>query len=162
MKYPKLLKKAAAVLAALFLLTACDPTAKYDREQKAQIQDFLNNHPEYAFELKTSGLYYCDLVVGTGRQPVTHDTVSVFYKGMYLNGQVFDSNIGGNPYIYPANEGYVIPGFEEGVMYMKEGGKAIILLKSDLGYGNTGYYFPAYTPSLFEITLATVRPGPGK
>jgi FKBP-type peptidyl-prolyl cis-trans isomerase len=45
---------------------------------------------------------------------------------------------------------------------MKEGGKSLVLLNSNLGYGNSGYYFPAFTPVLFELRLLTVVPGPGK
>jgi len=149
-------------IATLMLLTACDPTAKYEKEEKALIQDYLSGHPEYSFELKASGLYYMNIVVGTGRQPVTHDTASVLYTGSYLDGKVLGTNIGSDTLVYPVNENILLPGFEEAVMYMKEGGKSRVLMNSDLGYGNSGLYFPAYTPVVFEIQLLSVVPGPGK
>ncbi len=158
----KFYKPTFLTVAVLMLLTACDPSAKYDREERALIQDYLSSHPEYSFELKPSGLYYYDIIVGTGRQPVTHDTATVLYTGSYLNGTVFGTNVGGDTLIYPVNENNYLPGFEEGVMYMREGGKALVLLNSDLGYGNSGLYFPAFTPVIFELRLLTVVPGPGK
>ncbi len=160
--YSKILKPVTLTAAVFILLTACDPTDKYANEEKLKIQNYLSEHPEYSFVLKPSGLYYTDLVVGTGRQPVTHDTASVIYTGSYLNGTVFGTNVGGDTLVYPVNENLFLPGFEEGVMNMKEGGKALVLLNSDLGYGNSGYYFPAYTPVIFELMLIKVIPGPGK
>ena len=145
----------------LIALVSCDPTAKFEREENLKIQNFLTEHPEYHFELKKSGLYYMDIVTGTGRQPVTHDTAYVIYTGYYLTGSAFGTNVGGDTLIYPVNENLFLPGFEEGVMYMKAGGTARILLNSELGYGNSGYYFPAYTPTIFELKLTKVIPGPG-
>jgi FKBP-type peptidyl-prolyl cis-trans isomerase len=161
-RYNNFIKLAALTISFFILLTACDPTEKYQKEERALIQNYIASHPEYSFELKPSGLYYLDRVVGTGRQPVTHDTAYVLYTGTYLSGTVFGTNVGGDTLIYPVNENLYLPGFEEGVMYMKEGGKSLVLLNSDLGYGNSGYYFPAFTPVLFELRLLTVVPGPGK
>lgn len=157
-----LFKPAFLTIVVLVIITACDPTAKYEKEEKALIQDYLTSHPEYQFVLKPSGLYFYDIIVGTGRQPVTHDTASVLYTGSYLSGTVFGTNVGYDTLVYPVNEDNYLPGFEEGVMCMKEGGKAIILLNSNLAYGNTGYYFPSYTPVVFELRLLSVIPGPGK
>lgn len=161
-RYHKIFRPVALAITAFIVLTACDPTAKYEKEERALIQDYLSSHPEYHFERKASGLYYFDLVVGTGRQPVTHDTASVFYTGTYLNGTVIGTNVGSDTLVYPVNEDNLLPGFEEGVMYMKEGGKCLILMNSDLAYGNSGIWFPAFTPVLFEISLLSVSPGPGK
>jgi FKBP-type peptidyl-prolyl cis-trans isomerase FkpA len=160
--YFKIFRPVALAITAFIVLTACDPTSKYEKEERALIQDYLSSHPEYPFELKASGLYYLDLIVGTGRQPVTHDTASIFYTGTYLNGTVIGTNIGSEALVFPVNEDTLLEGFEEGVTYMKEGGKCLILMNSDLGYGNSGIWFPAFTPVLFEISLVSVVPGPGK
>lgn len=161
--YKKLFIPASLIIAVFVLLsTGCDPTDKYEKEERAQIQDYINAHPETPFELKASGLYYFNKVEGAGQQPVTHDTVAVIYTGSFLDGEIFGTNVDGDTLVYPANEDNLLPGFEEGVMYIKEGGTALILLSSNLGYGNSGIYFPAYTPTLFEIKLISVIPGPRK
>ena len=64
-------------------------------------------------------------------------------------------------------EGYVIKGFDEGITYMKVGGRSLLLIPSKLAYGTSGYYtydasgnysgIPGYTPLLFDITLARVK-----
>ncbi len=64
---------------------------------------------------------------------------------------------------YLVAEGYLIAGFDEGILYMKEGGKARFLIPSSLAYGPGGYYtIPGYTPLLFDVELVKVAPGPSK
>ena len=146
----------------MVLVSSCDLTKKYEKEEKEEIRNYLNQHPELSFVLKESGLYYLDVTVGTGEQLVTKDTAFVIYTGYFLDGTKFDTNVGGDLFAFPAGEGFVIPGFDEGVMYMREGGTAKFLIPSFLGYGNSGYYMSAYTPLLFEVKLDSIAPGPGK
>ncbi|HBE39922.1 MAG TPA: hypothetical protein DDW27_01710 [Bacteroidales bacterium] len=146
----------------VMLISSCDLTKKYENREKEEIMNYLSQHPELTFELKPSGLYYLDVTVGTGPKPIISDTVFVFFSGYYLDGSKFTSNVGEDAYAFPAGEGYVIPGFDEGVMFMREGGTAKILIPSYLGYGNSGYYMPAYTPLLFEVELDSIVAGPGK
>ena len=123
------------------------------------IQEFINNNPTFPFQLEPSGLYYLDLIIGTGPAPVTHDTAFVKYAGRFLEGTVFDSDIGRtDTLIFPVNEGYLISGFEEGISYMREGGRALFLIPSKLAYGPEGYYtIPGYTPILYEVDLVKVK-----
>jgi len=123
------------------------------------IQEFINNNPTFPFQLEPSGLYYLDLIIGTGPAPVTHDTAFVKYAGRFLEGTVFDSDIGRtDTLIFPVNEGYLISGFEEGISYMREGGRALFLIPSKLAYGPEGYYtIPGYTPLLYEVDLVKVK-----
>ena len=52
----------------------------------------------------------------------------------------------------------VIEGFEEGILYMKKGGKATLLIPSYLAYGTSGTYWgiPGYSPIIFEVELLEV------
>lgn len=147
----------------LILVASCNPYKKYEKEQIAEIQAFIDSHPEYDFHLKTSGLYYYDVEVGTGPAAVTHDTAYVKFTAKYLSGSTFDTNVGTNDtLVLPINEGYTILGFDEGITYMKEGGKAVLIVPSNLGFGDTGYYFPAWTPLFFEVNLVKIVPSAGK
>lgn len=146
-------------------LGSCNPAHKYEKAEKESLQNYLNNHASDTFELKSSGLYYRDVVVGTGRTPVAHDTAYVLYTGKFLDGTVFDSNIGVglSNLIFPVDEGVLIEGFDEGITYMKQGGKAQFLVPSSLAYGTQGYYtISGYTPLMYEVELLLVKPGPGK
>jgi FKBP-type peptidyl-prolyl cis-trans isomerase FkpA len=151
--------------AVLFVsLSSCDPAKKYEKDERAQIQDYLSKNSNLDFELKTSGLYYLDEQVGTGRIPVAHDTAYVMYTAKFLNGNIIDTNVGtSDTLIFPVAENYLIQGFDEAITYMKEEGKALLLIPSSLAYGTTGYFsIPGYTPLLFEVYLTRIVKGPGK
>lgn len=152
------------VVAALVLVlaTSCDPAKKYEEEQEAEIQNYIVTHPDLNFVLKPSGLYYCDVTVGTGIAAATHDTAYVMYTGKLLDDEEFITNIDGDTLIFPIGEGGVPEGFFEGITYMNEGGSAVFLMPSDLGYGNSGYVMQAYTPLLFEVYLPKIVVTPGK
>jgi FKBP-type peptidyl-prolyl cis-trans isomerase FkpA len=145
-------------------LISCDPSKKYIKEENSKIQDYLNLNTNLNFDLKPSGLYYLEVTAGTGRQAVTHDTAYVKYTGKLLDGTIFDTNVGrADTLVRPVNEGYLISGLDEGITYMKQGGKALLLIPSKLAYGSYGSYpIPGYTPLLFDIELVKVKAGPGK
>jgi FKBP-type peptidyl-prolyl cis-trans isomerase len=90
--------------------------------------------------------------------------VYLFYTGKYLDGRVFDSNVAKkDTLILPIGELWLIPGFDEGIQYMKVGGKAMLLIPSDLGYGSSGRGpIGGFTPLLFDVELLKVKPTKGK
>ena len=144
-------------------LVSCNPAAKYEKEEKESMNNYLNSNSNLNYELKPSGLYYLEVQAGTGRTPVAHDTAYVRYTGKFLNGTVFDSNVGKPDLIFPVAEGYLIAGFDEGITYMKEGGKASFLVPSNLAYGPSGRgIIGGYTSLLYDVELVHVKPGPGK
>ena len=75
-------------------LESCNKTKQFEREEQDQIDAYLERNSSLNFERKPSGLYYHELVAGTGRIPVNSDTVSVKYTGKFLDGRVFDTNVG--------------------------------------------------------------------
>jgi len=151
-----------AVLILLFY--SCNPSKTYTNEENAKIQDYLGNNSSLDFELKPSGLYYYQVLEGTGRMAVKHDTAYVRYTGKFLDGTIFDSTTGTtDTLVVPVDEGWLIKGFDEGLTYMRVGGKAIFLMPSKLAYGSSGYLsISGYTPLLFDVELVKIKPGPGK
>ena len=153
----------AVLIIFLLTITSCDPARKYEKAEKESITNFLKQNDSIEFTHETSGLYYHEVVAGTGRQPVLNDTAYVFYTGRYTDGTVFNTNVGGAILNFPVGEGYLISGFDEGVQYMKEGGKSTLLLPSNLAYGTQGSYpIPGYTALVFDVQLVKVAPGPSK
>jgi FKBP-type peptidyl-prolyl cis-trans isomerase len=147
----------------IMYLDSCDPGKKYKKEEESVIQNYLNLNPNLAFELQPSGFYYLPLVVGTGIMPVKHDTGYVKYSGKFLDGTVFDTNVGkADTLVFPVSEGWLITGLDIGITLMRQGGKATMLIPSDLAYGASGYYFiNGYTPLLYDVELVRVKKGPG-
>lgn len=145
-------------------LSSCDPSKKYLKDEQDEIDKYLSDNPGLTFELKPSGLYYYDVLEGTGIKPVKSDTVYLFYTGKFLDGTVFDSNVETkDTLILPIGEGWLISGFDEGIQYMKVGGKAMLLMPSDLAYGIGGRGpIPGYTPLLFDVELLKVVLSPAK
>lgn len=100
-----------------------------------------------------------DVVIGGGVEAKTGDTVSVHYIGTLPNGQEFDnSNKRGEPFEFTLGEGRVIKGWEDGVVGMKVGGKRILVIPSELAYGDQGYGpIPGKATLVFSIELLEVK-----
>jgi FKBP-type peptidyl-prolyl cis-trans isomerase len=160
-KNVRLIIQLTAVMMMLSLVS-CDPTKKFEKKEKEQIQEYLSQNSTLNFVKKPSGLYYLEVVAGTGISPVRTDSAYVKYTGKYLDGTVFDSNVTTGK-LYGFIVGQNITGFDEGVTIMKQGGKATLLIPSILGYGAVGTYgIPGYTPLLFDLELIKVVPYTGK
>jgi FKBP-type peptidyl-prolyl cis-trans isomerase len=100
-----------------------------------------------------SGLYYIETLVGTGETPDTNDVVKIGYEGKYLDGTSFDSD--SITYTHGTNQ--LIPGLEEGIGYMRVGGKSSLIIPSELGHGPIGgNAIPGYTTLIFDIELISI------
>ena len=101
-----------------------------------------------------------DVKVGTGREAKTGDTVRVHYTGTLMSGKKFDSSLDrGQPFSFPVGQGRVIKGWDEGVATMKVGGKRILLIPPDLGYGarGAGSAIPPNATLIFEVDLLEIK-----
>ncbi len=88
----------------------------------------------------SSGLYYRDLMLGTGAVVSVGDSISVHYVGSFTSGTTFDQNVPGNaPLRFRAGRGQLIAGFDEGVIGMRVGGRRQLIIPPSLGYGSQPY-----------------------
>ncbi len=106
-----------------------------------------------------SGLQIEDKVIGEGDEATSGKTVTVNYTGKLVNGDQFDSSIGRAPFSFPLGAGRVIKGWDEGVAGMKVGGKRILTIPPELGYGSrgAGNAIPANATLIFEVDLLKVN-----
>lgn len=106
-----------------------------------------------------SGLKYIDEVEGTGDSPRIEQSVTVNYTGkLASDGKVFDSTAGRQPATFALRQ--VIPGFSEGILGMKAGGKRTILIPGAQAYGSRpppGSGIPPNADLIFEIELISFR-----
>ncbi|MFP4370138.1 MAG: FKBP-type peptidyl-prolyl cis-trans isomerase [Candidatus Kapaibacterium sp.] len=117
---------------------AQEAQAAAGEEAKAKGQQFLQeNRKKEGVKVTQSGLQYKVLKEGTGASPKATDKVKVHYTGKLIDGTVFDSSVErGEPAEFPVNR--VIPGWTEALQMMKEGGKWMLYIPSDLAYGPNG------------------------
>jgi peptidylprolyl isomerase len=107
-----------------------------------------------------SGLQYEDLVPGSGDSPKQGKKVTVHYTGWLTDGTKFDSSVDRNePFTFVIGTGQVIPGWDEGVMTMKIGGKRKLVVPAALGYGASGAggVIPPNATLVFEVILLDIN-----
>ena len=104
-----------------------------------------------------SGLYYQDLVTGTGAAADSGKTVRVYYTGWLTGGEQFDSNRNKTPFEFVLGIGSVIRGWDEGLEGMRVGGRRRLVIPPSLGYGGkTSGLIPAGSVLVFDVELVTV------
>lgn len=89
-----------------------------------------------------SGLQIIDIVEGSGSAAESGSYIVVNYTGWLEDGTKFDSSYdSGSPYTIHLGETppQVIPGWEEGIVGMKVGGKRRLIISPDLAYGTDGF-----------------------
>ncbi len=132
--------------------------AKATKVAKEAGAKFLEeNAKNEGVKVTASGLQYTVEKEGTGESPKATDEVTVHYTGRLLDGTVFDSSVSrGEPATFPLNR--VIPGWTEGVQLMKEGGKYMFFIPSELAYGAQGIpgAIPPHSTLIFEVELIKV------
>jgi peptidyl-prolyl cis-trans isomerase A (cyclophilin A) len=107
------------------------------------------------------GIYQKIAKAGSGPTPTAGQTVSVNYKGMLVDGTVFDqSSFHGGPVDFQVGVGKIIPGWDKVVMEMKKGEKRTIVIPPELAYGSRGTPGGPIAPNswlAFEIELVALK-----
>jgi FKBP-type peptidyl-prolyl cis-trans isomerase FkpA len=108
----------------------------------------------------SSSLVVQDETVGTGATAQTGDSISVNYTGKLQDGTVFDTSVGKAPFQFTLGAGQVIPGWDQGLVGMKVGGKRILIIPPNLAYGAQGMspVIPPNATLQFEVELLKVTP----
>ena len=79
-----------------------------------------------------------DIIVGTGAEALPTSTMTVHYTLMtWSNGKLIESSwTSGSPATFPLAN--VIIGWQQGIPGMKEGGRRLLVIPAELGYGAAG------------------------
>ncbi|MEL6894691.1 MAG: FKBP-type peptidyl-prolyl cis-trans isomerase [Planctomycetota bacterium] len=110
------------------------------------------------FTETASGLKYRILRKGDGNNPTAADSVMCHYEGKLINGDVFDSSYtSGQPLTFSLRG--VIPGWTEGMQYVREGGMIELEVPSELGYGKNGSppVIPPDATLRFRVELIAIQ-----
>ena len=142
-----------------------DMTAKMEEKGKEAAtagEKFLaENKSKPGVKTTASGLQYKVIKEGNGPQPKATDTVTVNYRGTFIDGTEFDSSYKrGEPISFPLSG--VIAGWTEGVQLMKVGSKYQFFVPAKLAYGPNGRPgIPPNSTLVFEVELLDVKPATG-
>lgn len=108
-----------------------------------------------------SGMYYVVENAGTGGTPDICNYISIHYKGMLTNGNVFDQTTT-TPALFQL--GGLIAAWKNVIPKIKEGGRLVMYVPPSLGYGNTdardqngNVIIPANSILIFEVDLLQVQ-----
>lgn len=98
-----------------------------------------------------------NLIAGTGPEAKAGESVTVNYVGvLYKGGKEFDASWKRHePFTFTLGRGQVIPGWDQGVVGMKVGGRRELIIPSALAYGAKGSppTIPANAPLVFVVDL---------
>ncbi len=131
-----------------FFLTACTPPGPAAGGSVAELQRI-------------------DETTGSGDIATSGSDVTVHYTGWVYDenaaeqrGEKFDSSVDrGQPFTFLLGAGQVIRGWDDGVAGMKVGGKRVLLIPSEYGYGRAGAggVIPPNASLVFEVELLAVE-----
>jgi len=128
-----------------------------------QEKNLLSNYIELTntqVKPTASGLYYIEKKKGKGSKAEVGKTLTVHYTGTTIDGKIFDSSLQrGKPFSFVLGQGQVIKGWDEGFLFMQEGGEGRFIIPSNLAYGKDGYsnLILPYSTLVFEVELLHVK-----
>ncbi len=149
-----------------------------ERESALRQSEEKENISKYLTEKKittaptASGLIYIEKTKGKGVKAEKGKKVKMNYVGRLLDGTLFDTNNEKvaqennvhnsgrkyEPFEFTVGNGEVIPGWDEALLLMNEGGKATFIIPSNLAYGDMeqGPIKP-YSTLVFDVELLEVK-----
>lgn len=136
-----------------------EKTKKVLEKNKAEGAAFMDeNKGKEGVKTLDNGIQYIVIKEGTGKSPQKTDKVKCHYKGMTIDGEVFDSSYKrGEPAEFKLDQ--VIQGWTETIPKMKTGGKWKIFIPADLAYGNrgAGKVIEPGSTLIFEVELISIE-----
>ncbi|MBN1198986.1 MAG: FKBP-type peptidyl-prolyl cis-trans isomerase, partial [Bacteroidales bacterium] len=106
-----------------------------------------------------SGLYFVDIEPGMGKAMDTGYTVTFHFNIQLADGtQVFSSRDRGEPMQMNFGKPFDTKGFDQGIAMMKKGGKAKLIVPSDLAFGQQGRgaIIPPFSTLIYDVDVIDV------
>jgi peptidylprolyl isomerase len=153
-------RRLLAVALAATVLSACGGSSGDSGAGPSAVADAMSQKPtvEVPDGPPPTELVRTDMVTGTGAEAASGKTVTVKYVGVtYADGKEFDSSWGKRDLTFQLGSGQVIPGWDNGIAGMKEGGRRQLVIPPELAYGPQGYGpIPPDATLVFVVDLVKV------
>lgn len=127
-------------------------------EEPGRIADYVKSH-NIAVEPTESGLYFLEQKKGDGESVFKGDIVSIHYIMYNIEDKIIESSYdSGKPMKFVLGYNEMVPGIEEAVTMMKVGGKARVIVPSQIGFGDIAIdeKLPGNSTVIFDIELVAV------
>ncbi len=105
------------------------------------------------------GVYVSITEKGAGSKIQKGQPVAVIYKGMLINGKIFEEKTKEDPFVIHAGIGEASRGFDIAVASLSIGDKARVYVPASLAYGaqRVGDYIPAFSNLIFDMEIAELN-----
>ena len=119
---------------------------------------------ESGFLPTPQGALYKDVVTGHGPPASEGDVATIHFRGWLADNnrqgkEIYNTRSERQPVSFVVGTERVMPGWNEGVIGMREGGKRLVKLPPELGFGSKGSagVIPPNSGLVFMIELVTLR-----
>ncbi len=138
------------IVGATLFLSACGDNEGPGGTSEEQLQAYFTEN-NISPEQTASGLYYVIDNPGGSEKPTPTSTVTVIYRGYFLDGGDFDSS-NNAPITFSLRR--VIRGWQEGIPLFGRGGSGTLYIPFELAYGSVGQGdIPGNTAIAFDIEV---------
>jgi FKBP-type peptidyl-prolyl cis-trans isomerase len=136
-------------------------TVELSEYENIILQKFLKEE-QPGIQKKPEGFYMISLKPGNPRKVKKGDHIWVHYEGKFLNGKFFDGTVRSHEpvdFIY-GTQLVLISGLDQALSYMSEGESAMVILPSDMAFGEKGDEFgiiPPYTSLVYTLEVVKIE-----
>ena len=145
------MKKTIPFLLLLLLFVTCTTDEARLNREIAEIENYIAT-TGLDFTETPSGLFYHVLDSGNvNRIPDSTNVVSFKHVGYLLDSTIFSNGWYASSHV---SMPMLVQGFQQGLQIAGEGGTAVVVFPSTLGYGEKGEStVPEYSPLIFRLKL---------
>lgn len=152
------MKKLLFFLAVITITISCKKDVDQRPIDDMLIVDYLTENNIVAEKDEESGVYYRITEEGNGTDfPNLSSTIRVYYKGYFLDGNVFDESIEGVDDYLEIGLNQVVYGWQVALVHFSKGAKGQMFIPSHAGYGSQERAgIPENSVLIFDIHLVNV------
>ncbi|MDG2193349.1 MAG: peptidylprolyl isomerase [Polaribacter sp.] len=137
---------------------------QFAEKEKVRYEKFLADKKVYEkkqgvkkAKKTASGLKIVTLKKGRGKKVTKTATITVNYTLTLADGKIIQTTVGKKPFVFVMEKQPMIPGFTEGILKMRTGGKSRLFIPYYLAWGEKGTGpFPPKADVIFELEVLKV------